>query len=133
MQIATVDPMPDPPEGLNWPVGWTSKRLDAPTWASPPPGDAWQLFRSTGTEPADRLGFRLLTGMCGTGAFWSIRVPFWCVALATAAVPCLTLAQRVRRASRRRAGLCPDCGYDLRATPARCPECGTPVGPAGLS
>ena len=48
----------------------------------------------------------------------AVMVGLWVAVGAVAEVP-----QR-RREARRRTGRCVGCGYDLRATPGRCPECG---------
>ena len=59
-----------------------------------------------------------------------LDLPAWFVILVTAILPAMRLLgyRRYRRYRHRiAAGLCLSCGYDLRATPDRCPECGTPI------
>jgi hypothetical protein len=51
-------------------------------------------------------------------------VPHWFVVLLTALSPAIVVFRAIRKRRVRAAGLCPKCGYDLRATPQRCPECG---------
>lgn len=69
------------------------------------------------------IGGQRLTLPSGRRA-WSISVPIWMLAIVTAIWPVLRLRQSFRRWSRSRRGLCEACGYDLRASGAKCPECG---------
>lgn len=63
-----------------------------------------------------------------------LRAPWWfipsCFCLPPAASLVRTLAHKRRQRARRLAGRCVDCGYDLRATSAACPECGRSRGTA---
>jgi hypothetical protein len=52
-----------------------------------------------------------------------IAIPFWELALLAALLPAVWIARRWRQ-RRPPPGHCRVCGYDLRATPERCPECG---------
>jgi hypothetical protein len=62
------------------------------------------------------------------GVFFAI--PLW--PLVIASTVCIVRSARrgwidTRGTLRRRKGRCSNCGFDLRASPERCPECGTPA------
>jgi len=59
--------------------------------------------------------------------YWRLRVPYWPLLVLLSIGPGFWVRRRWVVGCRQRRGLCVVCGYDLRATPARCPECGTPV------
>jgi hypothetical protein len=52
-------------------------------------------------------------------------IPYAYLVLPAAILPGLWLVRRARRSARKSRGRCVSCGYDLRETPGRCPECGT--------
>ena len=84
----------------------------------------WQWSDRTGRRPVPRFafaGFAYTT--IGTPALSTdYAVPMWFVALLFAVAPAVWIRRLL--SPRSRAGHCPHCGYDLRATPERCPECG---------
>lgn len=66
---------------------------------------------ATGQVSVERRGLRLAS-------------PAWALLVIFAAYPLAILCSALRRRQRRRRCLCVSCGYDLRASPGRCPECG---------
>lgn len=61
-----------------------------------------------------------------TDRYYAVGVPFWFIA---SALSLHLWSLRAVFSPRRRDGFCAKCGYDLRCSPARCPECGTPSNP----
>jgi hypothetical protein len=61
-----------------------------------------------------------------------VIVPFWWIVVGMSILPLTWTIRRLRFRRRKQRGLCPTCGYDLRATPDRCPECGTPAAAATI-
>lgn len=112
-----------------WPwVGVGGENGAADVWiVADDPGRLWE-------PPAPPTPDEELAG-CPQGPlpYWSVSVRWPTLAVATAVPPLLWLATFGRRnwvrRRRRAAGQCQVCGYDLRASPGRCPECGAVQAP----
>jgi hypothetical protein len=91
--------------------GWGDHPLKWP----PQPGSILGIFVSMNRDSAHAFGeFNLL-------------LPYAALFLATSILPAAWLTAAIRRFRRKKYldhAECDICGYDLRATPGRCPECG---------
>ena len=86
---------------------------DGPRWKWRQP----YYHRGIMTRPGGRL---ILDELC---------LPYWLLTLSTAMLFGLWWRRYRKARCQQKAGLCRICGYDLRASPDRCPECGTPIAP----
>jgi hypothetical protein len=109
------------------------------------PGDARMgFFHRTSVPAATHFGATVQTfagfgkmDISGSLAFLpfslppthGIIMPHFAMAGLFGVMPAIWCWRCAIRQHRGRLGLCPRCGYDLRATPERCPECGSAVGP----
>jgi len=86
-------------------------------------GVGFDLDRNNPHYSRDKSDNRLvLVGYSST-----LKIPFWFLLAISSILPLGTawaFVQRRKRERRREAGLCIQCGYDLRASGNRCPECG---------
>lgn len=58
---------------------------------------------------------------------FEVALPHWLWVLLAAIPPLIWTRCRLRDRQNTQAGLCITCGYDLRASTERCPECGTAI------
>jgi hypothetical protein len=101
----------------SYPNGWW--KFNYPV--APPPRQHW--WEHLGIFV--RLDRGLRWGMSpGIGSHTYLGAPYWLLFGLTVAAPALRGLRWWKRRRRFQEGRCGNCGYDLRETPDRCPECG---------
>ena len=96
---------------------------------------AWYALRKAAmTDPSGptftdyRTGFGFGSAKASDPLAPPIRlyaIPLWTFAVSSGVPLAIVVAIRARQKRRRATGQCANCGYDLRGSPDRCPECGT--------
>jgi hypothetical protein len=96
------------------------------TWEPVPMN--WLDYRPNPRVRWSRYGIEHWEGSDHAGVYRVWIVPMWFIVLGAGLLPFVRIvAYAVVRRNRAHLGMgcCPTCGYDLRATPDRCPECGS--------
>jgi hypothetical protein len=117
--------------------GWDEEWLVGPANPTSPDSELWQLGMRNPIPPnGSHYGhFAVESGEQATGrggaadsAYFGAVAPFWTWMLVPGFPSVVYLFLRSRKMrkvrNRQRLGLCQKCGYDLRASRERCPECG---------
>jgi hypothetical protein len=131
---ATEKQPPAASSSQGWRITPLSEYPTWSTWSGPTPARRSNYDPYDGTLPT-RPDLYQLAGIAWYvdrqfGTSWNLLVPHRYAILILAFPPLLWLRAQLRQYRRSRAGLCAHCGYDLRATPERCPECGAVPPPA---
>ena len=129
-------------EGISFIVVSGSPYPVTPAWYSREASDKLDLIRRERTRESwkfERFGFRYTLGECRNPddlhsprmTFRSLHLPHWGATTFGSIVPIVWIRRAIRHRAtlkeRRRKGECLACGYDLRASSDRCPECGATV------
>ena len=118
-----ADPRPRAPSGEELAAArravaeWEKAKASPPVWQ--PQAAARMVALQRGAATAESL----LDGGWDHWQ-WVVVFPGWAVMVPLLVLPATAAASCWQRRRRSARGNCRSCGYDLRATPDRCPECG---------
>jgi hypothetical protein len=118
-----IDPVNHPIVGMpqargNFPYDTEQILSQARQWAGRRPKGYGALWQAGGFEV---IAYDMRVG------YFVLVIPFWMMCIPLAALTAWTWVHWHRQRQRQLPGRCHKCGYDIRASTDRCPECATPV------